>query len=188
MPENDQVEDTTETQEVTEVETETPDPEADPEPSGDDLPDWAKEKLRKANSEAAKSRVEAKSLRQKLKEQEPLVTAAQEAERAKMSELDRANADNTALKQQLAQRDTELLQSRYHIPDEYLEFIGEGTFEEKEARAAKVGQMVQPKDSPEQRPPSERPVESLKPGASPSTPPVEDHSYPAAWGYTPPRG
>ncbi|MFV8136449.1 hypothetical protein ACNQR7_02645 [Mycolicibacterium senegalense] len=180
MPENDQVEETTETLEVTET-PETPAPEVEPEPKDDDLPEWAQAKLRKANNEA-------KNLRERLKAQEPLVAAAQEAERAKMSELDRANADNTALKQQLAQRDTELLQSRYHIPDEYLEFIGEGTFEEKEARAAKVGQMVQPKDSPEQRPPSERPVESLKPGASPSTPPVEDHSYPAAWGYTPPRG
>lgn len=179
MPENDQVEETTETLEVTET-PETPAPEVEPEPKDDDLPEWAQAKLRKANNEA-------KNLRERLKAQEPLVAAAQEAERAKMSELDRANADNTALKQQLAQRDTELLQSRYHIPEEYLEFIGEGTFEEKEARAAKVGQMVQPKDSQEQRPPSERPVESLKPGASPSTPPVEDHSYPAAWGFQPPR-
>lgn len=178
MPENEQVEEITETPEVTE--TETPAPEVESESKDDDLPEWAQNKLRKANNEA-------KNLRDRLKAQEPLVAAAQEAERAKMSELDRANADNTALKQQLAQRDTELLQSRYQIPDEYIEFIGEGTFEEKEARAAKVGQMVQPKDSPEQRPPSERPVESLKPGASPSTPPVEDHSYPAAWGFQPPR-
>ena len=178
MSEIEQVEETTEAPEVTE--TETPAPEAEPEVKDDDLPDWAREKLRKANNEA-------KNLRDRLKAQEPLVTAAQEAERAKMSELDRANADIDALKQQVAQRDTELLQSRYQIPDEFLEFIGEGTFEEKEARALKVGQMVQPKDPQEQRPPSERPVESLKPGASPSNPPVEDHSYPAAWGFQPPR-
>lgn len=178
MPEIEQVEETTETPEVTE--TETPAPETEPEVKDDDLPDWAREKLRKANNEA-------KNLRDRLKAQEPLVTAAQEAERAKMSELDRATADNEALKQQLAQRDTELLQSRYQIPDEYIEFIGSGTFEEKEARAAKVGQMVQPKDPQEQRPPSERPVESLKPGASPSNPPVEDHSYPATWGFQPTR-
>lgn len=180
MPEIEQVEENPETPEVTETESETPAPEAEPDNKDDDLPEWAQAKLRKANNEA-------KNLRQRLKDQEPLVAAAQAAERAKMSELEREQADNKSLREALAQRDTELLQSRYQIPDEYLEFIGEGTFEEKEARAAKVGQMVQPKDSPEQRPPSERPVESLKPGASPSTPPVEDHSYPAAWGFTPPR-
>jgi uncharacterized membrane protein len=159
-------------------EQESPKPEAEQPKEDDELPEAVKEKLRKLNSEA-------KNLRTKLKEQEPLVAAAQEAERAKMSELDRVNADMDALKAQLAQRDTELLQARYQIPDDYIEFIGAGTFEEKETRAAKVGQMVQ-KDQQE-RPPTERPVESLKPGASPSTPPVEDHSYPANWGFQPQR-
>ena len=172
----------------TETEQNTPEPapeapetpeETQPEsadPEGDELPDWVQKKIQKANNEA-------KNLRQRLKEQEPLVAAAQEAERAKMSELERERADRKALQAQLSERDTQLLQARYQIPDDYIEFIGEGTFEEKEARAAKVGQMVQ-KDTPE-RPPTERPVASLKPGASPSTPPVEDHSYPASWGYQP---
>lgn len=145
----------------------------------DDLPEWAKEKIRKSNSEA-------KNLRARLKEQEPLVAAAQEAERAKMTELDRERADNQALKEQLAQRDQELLMARYQIPDDYVEFLlTEGTFEEKEARAKKVGEMVQSKSEPQDRPPSDRPVESLRPGASPSTPPPVDHSYPANWGYQP---
>lgn len=154
---------------------EVPEPEPDT-GKEDDLPDWVRDKLRKANNEA-------KNLRTRLKEQEPLVAAAQEAERAKMSELDRANADLAAMATALAQRDTQLLQARYQIPDDLIEFIGDGTFEEKEARAVKVGQMVHA--NPAERPPSERPVESLKPGASPSTPPVEDHSYPAAWGFQP---
>lgn len=172
--------------ETEQVETPEPAPEVEQEPQvepeaeskDDDLPDWVKEKIRKANNEA-------KNLRQRLKDQEPLVAAAQEAEREKMSELDRERADKQALAAQLAERDTQLLQARYQIPDEYIEFIGDGTFEEKEARAAKVGQMVQ-KD-PAERPPTERPVASLKPGASPSTPPVEDHSYPANWGFMPQR-
>lgn len=146
----------------------------------DELPEWAKEKLRKANSEA-------KNLRTRLKEQEPLVSAAQEAERAKMTEVDRWKADNQVLKDQLTQRDLDLLIARYHIPADFIEFIGEGTFEEKEARAKKVGEMVQSKNEPQERPPTDRPVESLKPGASPSTPPREDHSYPAGWGFQPER-
>lgn len=150
----------------------------EPEPAEDELPEWAKAKIQKANNEA-------KNLRSRLKEQEPLVSAAQEAERAKMTELELRDADNKALREQLSQRDSELLMARYHIPDEYAEFIGEGSFEEKEARAAKVGEMVRLKNGTQDRPPSDRPVESLKPGASPSTPPMEDHSYPAAW--TPPH-
>lgn len=146
----------------------------------DELPDWVREKIRKVNNEA-------KNLRQRLKEQEPLVAAAQEAERAKMSELERAQADLKALQDKLAQRDTELLVERYQIPDEFIEFIGDGSFEEKEARAAKIGKMVTANE-PQDRPPSDRPVESLKPGASPSPPPVEDHSYPAAWAPQPNRG
>ena len=174
-------------QEVTPVAqeaTETPEdqPQAE-DPTEDDLPEWVKKKIRKANEAAAKHRVEAKTFRDQLQEQEPLVAAAQEAERAKMTELDRERADNKTLKDQLALRDSELLMVRYQIPNEYAEFIGEGSFEEKEARAQKVGEMVQSKNGTQDRPPSDRPVESLKPGASPSTPPLEDHSYPAGWGF-----
>lgn len=145
-----------------------------------ELPEWAIAKIRKANNEA-------KNLRERLKAQEPLVAAAQEAERANMSELERERADKAALAAQLEQRDTELLATRYGITADYIEFIGTGTFEEKEARAAKVGEMVRQKTdpTPAEKPPSPRPVESLTPGASPSKPPAQDNSYPAAWGYGP---
>ncbi len=155
-------------------------------PDGDEgredaeLPEWVKAKIKKANNEA-------KNLRERLKAQEPLVSAAQEAERAQMSELERERADKAALQAQLAQRDTQLLATRYGIPEEFIEFIGDGTFEEKEARAAKVGGMTQKADpAPVEKPPTDRPVESLTPGASLSTPPVKDNSYPATWGYHPP--
>ena len=159
--------------------TPTPEPVDPPAPevgeNTDGLPEWARKKLDKANREA-------KNLRDRLKDQEPMVAAAQEAERAKMSELERANADLTTLREQLATRDTDLLKERYQIPDDYLEFIGEGTYEEKEARAAKVGLMVQSAKNEEPgKPPSQRPVESLRPGASPTPPPAVDTAYPAAW-------
>lgn len=153
------------------------DQESEQEPSPEDeLPEWVRKKIEKANREA-------KNLRQRLKEQEPMVTAAQEAERAKMSELDREKADNATLRKQLAARDTELLQSKFGIPDDYIEFIGDGTYEEKEARAAKVGLMVQSakQEGDPNRPPTQRPVESLRPGASPTPPKPADNSYPASW-------
>lgn len=160
--------------ETTDTPVEPVEPEQEPSPE-DELPEWARKKIDKANREA-------KNLRDRLKAQEPMVTAAQEAERAKMSELERAQNDLTAAHQQLAERDTQLLQARYAIPDDYIEFIGGGSFEEKEARAVKVGLMVQSAKSEEPtKPPSNRPVESLRPGASPTPPPVADNAYPAAW-------
>ena len=154
-------------------------PEA-PEAEGE-LPDWMKQKLSKANREA-------QSLRERLKEAEPLVAAAREAEEANKTEAQRAIDRATAAESALGQRETELLQTRFGISDDYLEFIGSGTYEEKEERAAKLGLLVQsakPQDAT--RPPSERPVASLRPGASPTPPPVEDTSYPATWGFQPPR-
>lgn len=154
-----------------------PEPEPSPE---DELPEWARKKLDKVNREA-------QNLRTRLREQEPMVTAAQEAERAKMSELERSQADLATVREQLAARDTELLQTKYGITEDYVEFIGDGTFEEKEARAAKIGLMVQSaKHEDPTPPPSQRPVESLRPGASPTPPPVADTSYPASWGFQPP--
>lgn len=162
--------------------TQTPEtaPETEPESNDADLPEWVRGKIAKANREA-------KNLRDRLKEQEPMVRAAQEAERANMSELDKQRADNDALKNQLAARDTEVLQARYNLTEDDLEFIGDGTFEERSARAEKFAARInQSAPAAETKPPSERPVESLKPGASPSTPPAVDHTYPASWGFQPP--
>lgn len=162
-----------------------PDPDPTPEAGQDDetggeLPDWARRKLDKVQREA-------QNLRSRLKEQEPLVAAAQEAERKNMSDLDRQKAQNADLQTQLAQRDTELIAARYNLTAEDLEFIGEGTFEEKEARAKKFAARVQSASAPPSpvedpaKPPTQRPVESLKPGASPTPPPAVDNSYPAHW-------
>ncbi|MDJ0454408.1 hypothetical protein [Gordonia amicalis] len=158
-----------------------PQSEPEPEPSPEDeLPEWARKKLDKANREA-------KNLRDRLKAQEPKVQAAEAAEREKMSELERERADKAALAQQLAARNVEFLQTKYGITDDYLEFLGDGTFEEMESRAAKIGQMVQSaKHEDPTKPPTQRPVESLRPGASPTPPPVADTSYPASWGFQPP--
>ncbi len=159
-----------------------PAPEADQDEKADDLPEWARRKLDKVQREA-------QNLRSRLKDQEPLVAAAQEAERRNMSDLDRQKAENTELQATLAQRDTELIAARYQLTDEDLEFIGDGSFEEKEARAAKFAARMQSASTPVEddpaKPPTRRPVESLKPGASPTPPPAVDNSYPAHWGFRP---
>lgn len=60
--------------------------------SDSDLPEWAREKIAKANREAA-------NLRKRLKEAEPVIEAAQAAEDAKKSEIDKANERITAADQ-----------------------------------------------------------------------------------------
>ena len=169
-----------------------PDPDPTPEAGRDDetggeLPDWARRKLDKVQREA-------QNLRSRLKEQEPLVAAAQEAERKNVSDLDRQKAENADLQTQLAQRDTELIAARYNLTAEDLEFIGEGTFEEKgsageEVRcpcAVSLGTTIACRGSA--KPPTQRPVESLKPGASPTPPPAVDNSIPRTGPLRPGRG
>lgn len=149
----------------------------------DSQPQWVKDEI-------AKARREAKNLRDRLKEAEPLVQQAREAEEANKTEAQKAIERAESSEQRAQLRETELLQSRFGIGDEYLEFIGNGTYEEKEERAAKLGLLVQAvasKESEPTRPPTNRPVESLRSGASSTPPPAEDHSYPAAWGFKPPR-
>ncbi|WP_193560261.1 hypothetical protein [Tsukamurella sputi] len=147
-------------------------PEAAPE---DELPAWARDQLKKARNEA-------KNLRDRLKQQEPLVAAAQEAERAKMTELDRTKADLAAMQQQLEARDTDVLKAVFQLTDEDLEFIGGGTFEERSARAEKFAARVNAsKTTSPGGPPSNRPQVNLRPGASPDVPVQPDDSYPSHW-------
>ncbi|MET7752316.1 MULTISPECIES: hypothetical protein [Actinomycetes] len=81
-------------EQVTETVVETP-PEgttATDTTSDAELPEWAREKIAKANREAA-------NLRKRLKEAEPAITAAQAAKDAQMTELDKANERLTAADQ-----------------------------------------------------------------------------------------
>ncbi|MGH3956468.1 MAG: hypothetical protein ACRDTI_20780 [Mycobacterium sp.] len=82
------------------------------------------------------------------------------------------------------------LASHYRISDpEDIELIGSGTPQEMEKRAARIAALAATNTAvpPAQPtpPPSDRPVEGLKPGASPAPPKPEDTSYPASWGFHP---
>lgn len=105
-------------------------------------------------------------------------------------EVSQANREAQKLRERATNAETELIKARFGFDDELLEFVGTGTYEERAARAEKLAAKVQPATPQEptepNRPPTERPVASLRPGASPTPPPVEDTSYPAAWGYQPP--
>jgi hypothetical protein len=156
---------------------------AEPEPStapeqNDDLPDSVKAELRKANREA-------QNLRQRLRAYEEAEKAAADAEK---TELQRAQERAQQYEKDLAasQQQIQLLgfAAKYGIPEDDYDLLGSGTPEEMESRAVRIAHMREAAMGSQQAPsapPSQRPLESLRPGASPTPPPVADHSYPEAW-------
>lgn len=143
----------------------------------------ALEALKAARQDAAKYRTRAKEL-------EPLAQAAREAEQAQMTELQREQARNAELTEQLEASQLQALVATHSIPEEYQSLVAGATPEAREAAAHLVGQLVakantvaDPSATPGAlvAPPSNRPVEGLRPGASPAIPAQPDHSYPAGW-------
>lgn len=141
-------------------------------------------------TEISKLRKENASWRTKYREAEPIVKAHQEAEEASKSEVQRMQE---ALEQERSQRTqietgyTRLeLAVQFNIPPDDIDLIGSGSREEMEARAARLGALHASAEK-KPPPPSDRPVEGLRPGATPEPPQPVDHSYPANWGFTPQR-
>jgi hypothetical protein len=135
-------------------------------------------------AEIQKLRKENASWRTKYREAEPIVQKHQEMEEAQKTELQRAQE---ALEQERRSR-TEIetgytrleLAVQFNIPPDDIDLIGSGSREEMEARAARLGALhaASAKTPP---PPSDRPVEGLRPGATPEPPKPADDSYPSEW-------
>lgn len=136
------------------------------------------ERLRKENA----------GWRTKVRDLEPRAKAHDEAIEAQKTEVERATDRAAAAEQALAERERELnvlrAAAKYGIPEEDHDLLGSGTPEELDARAARIAAMRQT-SAPTPPPPTDRPVEGLRPGASPTPPAPADTSYPAAWA---PRG
>ncbi|WP_156765704.1 hypothetical protein [Mycobacterium sp. 1245499.0] len=168
-----------------------PTPEADPQPAAEaaEQPAPPAEEAKPASrsqedyeAEIAKLRREAAGYRTKLREAEPIVKAHQEREEANKTELQKAQ-------EALAEREREFadlqlgytrleLAAIHNIPPDDIHLIGSGSREEMEANAARLGSLFA---SSPKAPPSDRPVEGLRPGAAPEPPKPEDDSYPESW-------
>ena len=79
--------------------------------------------------------------------------------------------------------------SKYGISDpQSIALLGSGSPEDMERNAAHIAALVSQQaaaapvaSQPVTPPPSNRPVEGLRPGASPEPPPASDDAYPAGW-------
>jgi hypothetical protein len=136
--------------------------------------------LAKVNNEAAGYRV-------KLKELEPLAKKQLDADEAKKDEIQKANERAQAAEkayQDQATLNTQLnLAVTYHLPPEDIDFLGSGqvpTPEEMEDRAKRLAakNAAAAKAFP---PPTDQPIEGLRPGASPEPGKPPDDSYPEQW-------
>lgn len=174
--------------------TATPDaPEAPPSPSPADLakngapppdaPEVSKDRTPDDyESEIQKLRRENANWRTKYREAEPIVKQHHEREEAAKTEVQKAIERAEAAEKRDQERDqafTRLeLAMQHNISPDDIDLLGSGSREEMEARALRVAALSNNKPSP---PPSDRPVEGLRPGATPEPPKPADDSYPAAW-------
>lgn len=142
------------------------------------------------HAEIQKLRKENASWRTKYREAEPIVKAHQELEEAQKTELQKAQEQLQQERQSRTEIETGYtrleLAVQFSIPPDDIDLIGSGTREEMEARAARLGALHASAEK-KPPPPSDRPVEGLRPGATPEPPQPVDNSYPANWGFTPQR-
>jgi hypothetical protein len=135
-------------------------------------------------AELAKVRREAANYRTKLREVEPLAKKAQEAEEAKKGDVQRANERAQAAEDRekaTLEGYTRLeLAVQYSIPPDDIDLIGSGTRDEMDVRAQRIAALnaAASKAAP---PPTNRPMEGLRPGATPEPAKPPDDSYPASW-------
>lgn len=131
--------------------------------------------LAEVRAEAAASRVELKELR-------TIAEKYKEIQDAEKTELQRAQEALEAERTRATQLDVELKRAqalaKYGISEDNADLLGNDP-EKFEANAQRIG-ALQAEAAKKSAPPSDYPVEDLKPGAS-SSQPVNDFGYPSNW-------
>jgi hypothetical protein len=161
-----------------------PAPEAEQQPAEQNveaLPEWAREAISKANKEAA-------TYRTKVRELEPLASKAQELEAAQQTEAERIAARATAAERERDDARAEGLRYKaaatHGIGEDYFDLLGTGDAETISGRAERVGGLlkenatlraeIEALKAGKPAPTNGRPVEQLKPGATPTNATNED--------------
>lgn len=139
------------------------------------LPEWAREAISKANREAA-------TYRTQLREVEPLAKKAQELEEAQKTEAQRLAERQVAVERERDEARAEGLRYKaaatHGIGQDYFDLLGSGDEETIAARAERVGGLIRENTQMKAElealragkpaPSTGRPVEALKPGATPT--------------------
>jgi hypothetical protein len=145
------------------------------------------QKIARLEKEAADTRKEAAKYRTTARE-----NAAAKAELEQIRESQKSEAQKIQERAEKAERDaqdarTELLVERiarrHHLDDDDMDLLGTGTEEQLEARAQKIAAKNKAAADREVTvPPSDKPVEQLRPGATPSDVDLRGKdAYPSSW-------
>jgi hypothetical protein len=155
-----------------------------PEPNVDTLPEWAREAISKANKEAA-------NYRTRVRELEPQAAKARELEEAQQTEAERIAARATAAERERDEARADGLRYKaaaaHGIGEDYFDLLGSGDEEAIKSRAERVGSLIKAQSEIAQLraevealragkpvPNGARPIESLRPGATPTDNQSED--------------
>jgi hypothetical protein len=137
------------------------------------LPQWARDAITKANREAANYRTQVGELRPKAEQFAVLEEASKSeaqrlAEAAETATRDAENARAEAIRYKAA--------ATHGIGADHFDLLGSGTEEEIQARAEKIASLVAAQAATTQTAsaPATRPVEQLRPGATPAGTESED--------------
>jgi regulator of protease activity HflC (stomatin/prohibitin superfamily) len=139
------------------------------------LPEWARQSLTKANQEAAKYRTQVNELKPmadqfRALEESTKSEAQRLAEAAEAAKRDAENARAEAIRYKAA--------ATHGISADHFDLLGSGTEEEISARAQKIAALlaaqVAPATPPPPAAPQRRPVEQMRPGATPGGTESED--------------
>jgi hypothetical protein len=133
----------------------------------------------------ADARRESAERRVKLRELEPLADKYRQIEESQKDELTKEREARIAAEERDQQRAEDFdrlnLAVTHGIEPDNIDLIGSGSREQMEQRALRVKAMQDAKNARVGAPPSDRPVEGLRPGASPEPPKPADDSYPESW-------
>jgi hypothetical protein len=138
-----------------------------------DLPQWARDAITKANKEAANYRTQVAELKPKAEQFKALEEASKSeaqrlAEAAEAAKRDAETARAEAIRYKAA--------ATHGISADHFDLLGSGSEEEITARAEKIASLVAAQAAATQTvtPPATRPVEQLRPGATPAGSESED--------------
>lgn len=141
----------------------------------------------RAKAKIAKTNSEAKGLRIRVKELEGFeakVKALEDSQKTESQKLaDRAAKSEQELAAARLELITERIARKHGIADEDMDLLGAGTEEQIEGRAVRLAAKNAAAQTAETSspPPTNRPAEKLRPGASPTGPPDTPKTYPAHW-------
>lgn len=137
-------------------------------------------KIRKANDEA-------KGLRSRVKELEALEAKVRDYEDSQKSEAEKIQARAEKAEQRAHDVENELIRERiarrHHLDEDDMDLLGTGTEEQIEARAKKIAaKNAAVAATQATAPPSDKPVEKLRPGATSSDKDIAPpDAYPSSW-------